>query len=147
MGTVSSSPNASFGPGWQLQEYLRIAVRDETVGHEVASRIVTIDKTMRNDGSFQGEWGDRAPRNAIVVAKHNAYSGKTSEADKRACVKAATQRLDLRRRPQIPALLRACQIKSDGGIPGPRPPRRGGLRGGLFSGAYATQRASASSSL
>ena len=115
-GVVILVPSSLLLKKWcrQLREYLRMAVRDQTVGHELASRIVTIDKTMRNDGSFQGEWGDRAPRNAIVIAQHNAYSGKTSEADKRACVKAAARRLDLGRRPQIPALLRACQIKSDG---------------------------------
>jgi hypothetical protein len=115
-GVVILVPSSLLLKKWcrQLKEYLRMAVRDQAVGHELAGRIVTIDKTMRNDGSFQGEWGDRAPRNAIVVAQHNAYSGKTSEADKRACVKAAAQRLDLGRRPQIPALLRACQITSDG---------------------------------
>lgn len=115
-GVVILVPTAMLRHKWcrQLREYLRMAVRDRALGHELASRIVSIDKTMRNDGSFQGEWGERAPRNAIVVAQHNAYSGKTSEADKRACIKAAARRLDLGRRPQIPALLRACEIESDG---------------------------------
>lgn len=116
-GAVILVPSAMLKDKWrrQLKEYLRMAVRDQAFGHELASRIVSIDKTMRNDGSFQGEWGESAPRNAIVVAQHNAYSGKTSEADKRACIKAAARRLDLGRRPQIPALLRACEIESDGG--------------------------------
>ena len=77
---------------------------------------------MRNDGSFQGEWGDRAPRSAIVVAKHNAYSGMTSEADKRACVKAATQRARSRA-PAADPCATAClpdQVGRQLGAPGQR---------------------------
>lgn len=99
---------------WQLREYLLLAVKDDALGRELAGRITPIDKTLRNDGAFHGEWGTPAARNGIVVAQHNVYSGKTSEADKRACLEKAARRLDLERRPRIGTLLDACAVDPHG---------------------------------
>jgi hypothetical protein len=116
-GAAIFVPSALLKEKWcrQLREYLRAAVRDPKLARRLAARITPIDKGMRDDGSFGGEWGARPARNAIVVGTHNTYSHKTSEADKAACLRAAARTFDVGRRIRPAYLLRACGVDADAG--------------------------------
>jgi hypothetical protein len=111
-GAAIFVPTALLKEKWcrQLREYFLAAMIDSELGHELAERITPIDKGLRDDGSFGGEWGKRAARDAIVVATHNVYSHQTSEADKAASLRAAARTFDVGRAVRPSGLLRACGV-------------------------------------
>jgi hypothetical protein len=69
----------------QLQEYLRVAVRDRDAGERFAQRILTVDRTLRGDG-IVGKEGKRPDRRSIVVTRQDVFSGSMPVADRALCL-------------------------------------------------------------
>lgn len=115
-GAVIFVPSEPLKNKWceQLREYIRTAVRDAGLKENLSARIVPIDRSLRNDGSLEGDrFGEVPKRNSIVVATHKVYSFKTSESDRAACLRAAARTLESSHPIRHRYLLRACGIDPD----------------------------------
>jgi superfamily II DNA or RNA helicase len=115
-GAVIFVPSQLLKTKWcdQLQDYLRSAVRDPKLAERLIARITPVDRSLRDDGSFDAtHWGRAPARNAIVIATHNVYSYRTSRADQAACLRAAAAAIDVGRNIRPRALLRACDVDPD----------------------------------
>jgi hypothetical protein len=115
-GAVIFVPSKLLQTKWctQLQDYLRAAMRDRPLAERLVARITPVDRTLRDDGSLhKANWGRVPAKNAIVIATHNIYSYRTSEADQVACLRAAAAVLDVGHKIRPRALLRACEVDPD----------------------------------
>jgi superfamily II DNA or RNA helicase len=84
----------------QLQEYLRVSVRDRSVGAKLARRVLTVDRTLRGDG-FVGPHGRRPGPRSIVITRHDVFSFTMAEADRALCLdRWLALRCPARRRPR-----------------------------------------------
>ena len=115
-GAVIFVPSGLLKTKWcnQLQDYLRAAMRNRTLAERFIERITPIDRSLRDDGSFDSShWGRRPARNAIVITTHRVYSHRTSRADQAACLRAAASTIKVGRNIRPRALLRACDVDPD----------------------------------
>jgi SNF2-related domain len=84
----------------QLQEYLRVSVRDRSVGAKLAQRVLTVDRTLRGDG-FVGPHGRRPGPRSIVITRHDVFSYTMADADRALCLdRWLALRCPARRRPR-----------------------------------------------
>ena len=97
-GAVILVPSELLKTKWcdQLQDYLRAAMRDRKLAERLIERITPVNRSLRDDGSFDDRHRGRRPaRNAIVIMTHRVYSHRTSRADQAACLRAAASLINV----------------------------------------------------
>jgi len=106
-GAVVFAPSELLKRKWerQLKDYLKVSVRDRDAGRELESRVMTMDRSLRDPE------GQRPKPDSIVITTHGVFSRRTSEWDRGVCLATWLEKRCKAKRKPWARLFRACGLE------------------------------------